>query len=1049
MRKALSVMLCLILSVSLLLAETPSVKAADLAPAFPGAEGGGMYTTGGRGGDVYEVTSLADDNVPGTLRYGVNLSNKIIVFRVSGNIVLKNKLSIKGSNLTIAGQTAPGDGIAIIGDQTSIDGSNIIIRYLRFRTGYMQNGNEPDAFDSSRNPSQHNVVIDHCSISWAVDEVFSVYQIRDTTISWNMIYESMAMSGHQKGRHGFGGIFGGYNETYTHNLIAHNTSRNPRFMSYTGETLKVDFDNNLVYNWGYNSAYGGQGDYQLNFINNYFKPGPSTRENVRERLIAPSTMKINDVDVGMSIYLDGNIVDGSQRATEDNWTYGFQPTSVPDGPLPSSKDYYQRMTTPFDFGNTLTINTAQEAYNQILADAGATLPKRDRSDTRIVNDVRNGTGRILNTRSEAAGFPVLNSAAAPVDSDHDGMPDAWETAHGLNPNNAADGKIVSLSSEGYTNVEVYLNEIVANAGQPSNPDLTVTSPVFNGLYTTGQTISITANAAGKNGKTIAKLEFYDSETKLGETSTAPYSFNWNNASEGIHYLTVTAIDSEGWSTQSTTLVIHVNGTNNMNTTPWTSLDIGSPGIPGAAHYENGVYKIKGSGLVGGNSDSFQYTYQKLDGDGEMVMKVDNISREDQGIVSGIMIRKDLSPDSPMAVAYLNYMPPDIDPEKTYLSVSLKSRANKAESTITKDWLYAAQPYWLKLVRQGNQISSYSSPDGVNWALRESVTIDLNNSAYIGFAVDGEKDTAPIDRLGYGYFSNVGLTQYNRLSIDNPATETVNARYYSLSGQVDYNAKLAVKINGTNLEAQPADVTAGVKFTKNINLNEGLNTIEVTTDDTFGTKITKVLKVTYNKIAPVIVFSSELPDIITQNEGYTLSGSVDKDYIVTVKLNGETLLDHVNKAAGASFSQNLPLQEGNNTLIIQVVDTLGNDTTVSKTIVYSKVWGDQMFTIDHVTFKDYDDNSLTALVASGDVMVNAKVANNTGMTRTGTMVIAVFNSDDEMLSYTFLPVSIDSKESDTFGGSFKLPANIQGMHVKVFMWDSLSGHELLSNTVTLP
>lgn len=443
-------------------------------PAFPGAEGGGMYATGGREGVVIHVTTLEDARdqttgqpVNGTLRKALQMDgNRTVVFDVSGTINLTSQLEITGGNLTIAGQTAPGDGICIAGYPLVVKASNVIIRFVRFRMGD-QNKVEGDALSIN---DHSNIIVDHCSFSWSTDECVSCYGNTDFTLQYCFITESLKESVHAKGAHGYGGIWGGKNATFHHNLLAHHQSRNPRFDHDYVDTKcagPIDFVNNVVYNWQSNSAYGGEGTNKgaggrhVNFVANYYKPGPSTKSGVKTRLLNPTTKCPDNcgkspggtVEPG-KFYLTGNYMYGSTEVTADNWK-GVAPDEA-------SKLEQCKASTRWTDGLTALGNeqSAEAAYETVLTKAGCAL-HRDAIDSRIADEVRNGTGKLVNTPSEAGGYPAIAEVHREdgFDSDRDGMPDAWEDANGLDKKASSDGKLYTLSKE-YTNLEVYLNSLV-------------------------------------------------------------------------------------------------------------------------------------------------------------------------------------------------------------------------------------------------------------------------------------------------------------------------------------------------------------------------------------------------------------------------------------------------------------------------------------------------------------------------------------------------------------------------------------------------------------
>jgi hypothetical protein len=452
-------------------------------PAFPGAEGYGKYVTGGRGGKVIYVTNLNDSGA-GSLRAAIGQSGpRIVVFKVSGTIKLESELSIT-DNITIAGQTAPGGGITLRDYNVKVRGNNVIVRYLRFRMGDTKNV-ENDALGGR---FQKNIIVDHCSMSWSTDECVSFYQNENFTLQWCIISESLRNSVHDKGAHGYGGVWGGKNASFHHNLLAHHDSRNPRLGEYANDifalTDLVDVRNNVIYNWGGNSCYGGDG-MNVNLVNNYWKPGPGTSKNTKERIL--STGRILDETSPMyniwgKYYVDGNYVNGSARATQDNWTYGvFNQFHGSQLPVTEANKEELKIEIPHPFAE-ITTHTATKAYELVLDHAGSNL-FRDAVDLRAVGDTRSGTASIMDggngstngyidTQTAAGGWPELPTAPAPDDTDGDGMPDAWETEKGLNPANVSDGNLKTLDSE-YTNIEVYINSIVKQITDTQNGTLAV------------------------------------------------------------------------------------------------------------------------------------------------------------------------------------------------------------------------------------------------------------------------------------------------------------------------------------------------------------------------------------------------------------------------------------------------------------------------------------------------------------------------------------------------------------------------------------------------
>lgn len=423
--------------------------------AFPGAEGAGKFASGGRGGKVLFVTNL-EDSGEGSLRSAIEKKfPRIIIFKVSGTIFLKSPLEIEHGNVTIAGQTAPGDGICIAGYPVIIQADNVIIRFLRFRLGDINKIPE----DALKAKKSKNIIIDHCTMSWAVDENASLYNIDSSTVQWCIISEALNSSFHPKGEHGYGGIWGGHIVTFHHNLFAHNVSRNPRFNgNRLGENDEfVDFINNVIYNWGSNSIYGGEGG-RYNLINNYFKAGPATNKSVRRRIVEIS--KSENFNYG-TFYIEGNYVEGYPEISLNNWKGGVD---IDD----SSYFNKVRSLKPFKIVD-IKVQNAQEAYKYVLKYAGCSLI-RDEIDKRIIEEVKTGTAKfgktykgggkgIIDSQDDVGGWPVLKTKEYPVDSDNDGIPDDWEKKHGLNPFDGKDYNLYSLDKN-YTNLEVYINSLV-------------------------------------------------------------------------------------------------------------------------------------------------------------------------------------------------------------------------------------------------------------------------------------------------------------------------------------------------------------------------------------------------------------------------------------------------------------------------------------------------------------------------------------------------------------------------------------------------------------
>ena len=573
-------LLCLCMAATVVFAE-------EKTPAFPGAEGFGRYVTGGRGGNVYHVTSLADDGSEGTLRWALGKSGvKTIVFDVSGTIHLQSSLDISIGNVTIAGQSAPGDGICVADYPVSIKANNVIVRYMRFRLGnknVLANG--ADGWDGFGGFDQQDWIIDHCSVSWSIDECLSVLGNKNTTVQWCLVAQSLVNSGHSKGAHGYGGNWGGSGASFHHNLIAHHGSRTPRLGPRPTTQLdeRMDMRNNVIYNFGGNGCYGGEG-MNVNIVNNYYKPGPGSPTDKKGYRIAGIGIRTNTyvntypayapaLHLWGKYYVTGNYNSKYPQLNQDNWTYGIInqiDASGCDGTFTQETKDSIKLAEPIDYILTTT-HSAADAYDRVLDFAGASL-HRDSFDELMVSDTRNGkatyTGSGLskgfvnsqddNKPADAdaswSAWPTLASKEAPKDTDGDGMPDEWELANALDPTNPKDGK--TIGADGYSNLENYLNSLVADITTAQNMGGETTGSTVNeSEEPVTSTLDITPETANgdwtfSNGCsiTISTAKSYSTSKNCGIQSIK-YS---NNVTYTIHLpegVAVSSIDFTGFTNE--------------------------------------------------------------------------------------------------------------------------------------------------------------------------------------------------------------------------------------------------------------------------------------------------------------------------------------------------------------------------------------------------------------------------------------------------------------------------------------------------------------------
>ena len=449
----------------------PSNEEDGVARAFPGAEGGGMYVTGGRGGRVIHVTNL-NDSGEGSLRAAVEASGaRTVVFDVAGIIELESQLRIKNGNLTVAGQTAPGDGICIKNYATVVEADNVIIRFVRFRLGNkVLNTDGEDCIWGRRH---NDIIIDHCSMSWSIDECASFYGNENFTMQWCILTESLKNSNHPKGEHGYGGIWGGKNASFHHNMLANHDSRNPRFdhpqvyenPENPARRGHVDFRNNVIFNWGNNNTYGGEGG-SFNLVGNYYKKGKDSRD--RKYIYDVNGIYTSEnIDYGYpELYVSGNVYHDYPGITADNLTglYWHDDSSyeVPSDAVILSSPL--SLEGPSGQAIYTSTHSAHDAFAKVC-DFGGASKVRDEVDARAAEDAEAGAGAIIDLPSEVGGWPEYTATdeelGSVTDTDGDGMPDWFETEFGLDPSDASDGAAKNLDEHGrYTNLEMYLHYIV-------------------------------------------------------------------------------------------------------------------------------------------------------------------------------------------------------------------------------------------------------------------------------------------------------------------------------------------------------------------------------------------------------------------------------------------------------------------------------------------------------------------------------------------------------------------------------------------------------------
>lgn len=786
------------------------VSAASKLVAFPGAEGGGKYTTGARGKStksVYHVTNLNDSGT-GSLRDAVSKEGRIIVFDVSGIIKLESRLDLKKPNITILGQTAPGDGITVTGYDVLIAADNIIMRYMRIRPTDSQHG-EPDGLGGRW---VDNIILDHCSVSWCVDEGLTLYggsledgsendnkapkeQSKNITVQYCLSSESLRMSNHFKGAHGYGGIIGGTNATYHHNMFAHHDSRNPRF----DRNLKsTDMVNNVIYDWGNNGSYGAEPysyhswerysapEYasNINIRNNYYKSGPSTKQSIRSKIFEATNngeVFYNGEMAKSNAYISGNYVYGNSEATADN-------TSKESYVM--NRDKLNILTSPINMGAyEIPSQSAETAFEDVIANVGATLPRRDSIDARVVADAQNGTGRIINGIAEVGGFSGIASEKRVFS-----IPEEWKTKTGMGTSKETDIVPGGIWA-GYTWIEAYVNDWTQEQSAPSNPDVTVISPAvadtsktsdktnskgFWSVINDEETLAYGAEAQAKEGTSITKIELYDGENLIDTVNESSITKELS-LTAGTHYLTCKAYNNKNEATTSPTSIVYVTK-NDMSIPDTSKAEIGKTAFEGKNNVwtEDGKTYISGSGLIGGKNDSFSYWNYSTTGDFSFSARIENVPKYENGALCGIMFRESLDTDSRMVMISDGW-------KKYGENISVPVRESKGENMelrwlkdsagkdVKNDSSYDISdesknltlPSYMKIERKGDKLILSVSNDGKDWTnnKRQPLEIDVSGwskDAYIGLAIDSvngaSSEASPmLPWYSIGVFSDIKVT----------------------------------------------------------------------------------------------------------------------------------------------------------------------------------------------------------------------------------------------------------------------------------------------------
>ncbi|HEY9291517.1 MAG TPA: Ig-like domain-containing protein [Microlunatus sp.] len=718
--------------------------------AFPGCEGAGKFTTGGRGGKIYEVTTL-EESGKGSLRDAVSEGDRIVVFRVGGTIELSEGIKILGNNITIAGQTAPGDGILIKGNEFKVQADNVIIRYLRVRAG----DELGLGIDTMNGRGHRNIVVDHCSVGWGVDECFSLYGNYDVTVSNCIIHEGLSMSRHDKGLHGYGGLWGGQNISYYNNLLIHQGGRNPRFSFTEDMKMLVDHRNNVIYDYGYTSCYGAEWCEGINMIGNYYKPGPATLDSVAPHVVEPYR--------GGNWYISGNKIEGHDDITKDN-TKG----------IVLAVGGITLLDEPAAIPNPRTSTSADDAYQAVLDGVGASIPHYDSVDARLLNELRTGTGRLINSQIEVGGFPLLENGDAPKDSDGDGIPDDWESEHGLDPQDPADA--TAIGTGGYANVELYVNSIEPDI--TSYPQVSITAPAAGQVISNGKatkSVTVSADATAVDGSKITKVEFYANDQLIGTSTAAPYRVTWSKAPLGTFYLTARVYDDRGVKVQSSGSAVHLAQKTAVK--PWVSKDIGDVPRPGSDYIDAttgditiwGAGKIRSDGStssdtttgggVGPGTDAFHFLYQPITAGPndvvEIIARIDDLSREWDRVYAGLMFRESLEPDAPFFTGGVMVARDGLKDHVSRIR-SFATEASVSDYPYEEDEVNSISPRWVRLIKRGPEFEAHFGNDSLQWTRVGYERIVMPKKLYVGLVVDSARQDNKIINYSTARFHNVKI-----------------------------------------------------------------------------------------------------------------------------------------------------------------------------------------------------------------------------------------------------------------------------------------------------